>query len=261
MPFRLALTLGVVAVAILRAHPAGAQAVQGVVVDDQNQSRVSTATVRVVLGGTVGQGTETDTRGHFFLHLPRDGRYRLEVSRLGYRTTLSQAFVVANGDTVSVEFRVSPDAVVMDPITVTAHSSRGRNLFERHREDWGKGVYLTPQQIDAMHLREPADFLRKGMDHVNVTWNWGRRPSGGMGPIPVVRSQLGTGCVLYMVNHIFVGAGAWRGWELGGLLPEDIAAVEFFRSVSEVPPKLRRFTHDRMKLNCGLMVIWTKSAW
>jgi hypothetical protein len=40
--------------------------------------------------------------------------------------------------------------------------------------------------------------------------------------------------------------------------------------MSEVPPKLRRYTHQvrtspnggiRVLANCGLVVFWTKSAW
>lgn len=51
-------------------RPAAAQVVQGVVVDDQNLSRVSIATVRLMQGDKVGQGTETDARGHFVISLP-----------------------------------------------------------------------------------------------------------------------------------------------------------------------------------------------
>jgi hypothetical protein len=109
---------------------ASAQAVRGVVVDDQSLTRVSTATVRLVQDGKLGRGTETDAQGRFFLVLPGDGAYRLEVSRLGYETTRSQMFDVERHDTVSVEFRIAPHAVLLDPIVVTARSRRGRNVFE-----------------------------------------------------------------------------------------------------------------------------------
>jgi hypothetical protein len=52
-----------------------------------------------------------------------------------------------------------------------------------------------------------------------------------------------------------------NSWQLAHLLPEDIAAVETYRSTSEVPPNLRRFTHMDGLGNCGLVVFWTKSAW
>jgi hypothetical protein len=192
----------------LLARSVSAQAVRGVVVDDQNLSHVSTATVRVVQGDKLGRSTETDAHGHFFLSLPGDGRYRLEVSRIGYRTSRSQFFTVAHDDTVSVEFRVAPNAVLLDPITVTGHSTRGRNLFEQHMRDWGKGVFVTPWQIDSMHLHEPADVFRK-MPDVRLTWSWGNRADGGRGLIPSVVSEEGAGCFLYMVNRVMVWPPAW----------------------------------------------------
>lgn len=284
MPRTLTRCAGVVALAIvpsLKGLSASAQAVQGVVVDDQSLSHVSTATVRVVQGDEAGRGTETDAQGRFFLPLPGNGEFRLEVSRLGYRTSRSQPFTVANDDTVSVEFRVAPDAILLDPITVTAHSRRGRNLFDEHMRDWGKGIFVTPQEIDSMNLQAPADVFRK-MPDVKLTWRWGDLPGSVPGPVPNVRgpipsvsSELGSGCLLYMVNNVMVrpppwAKRAWTSWQLGDLLPEDIAAVEVYRSVSEVPPKLRRYTHQirtdtrgnpRILANCGLVVFWTKSAW
>ena len=277
MPRTLTRCIVVVALAVLpslKGLSASAQAVQGVVVDDQSLSHVSTATVRVVQGDKAGRGTETDARGRFFLPLPGNGRYRLEVSRIGYRTSRSQPFTVANNDTVSVEFRVSPDAILLDPITVTAHSRRGRNLFEEHMRDWGKGIFVTPQEIDSMNLRAPADVFRK-MPDVKLTWGFGLGPDGVREPIPSVSSELGNGCLLYMVNNVMVrpppwASGDWTTWQLGDLLPQDIAGVEVYRSVSEVPPKLRRYTHQirngrrgsfRVLANCGVVVFWTKSAW
>lgn len=266
------------------AYGASAQAVRGVVIDDQSLSGVGTATVRLVQGGKPGRGTETDAQGRFFLALPGGGAYRLQVSRIGYRTTRSQMFDVGRHDTISVEFRIAPHAVLLDPIVVTARSRSGRSIFEERRKDWGKGIYLTPYQIDSMNLRAPADIFRK-MPEVKLQWSFGERRDGSRGEIPTVVSELGPGCMLYMVNRVWVEPPPWAdsaqsnvGWfsdegaakkskedwssyQLAGLLPEDIAAVEVYRTIAEVPPSLRRFTHDYPWVNCGLVVIWTKSAW
>jgi Carboxypeptidase regulatory-like domain len=272
--FHLAFCAALLAAALVRPERSCAQAVRGVVVDDQSLARVSAATVRVVDGDEVGQGTQTDEQGHFFLRLPHEGAFRLEVSGLGYRTTRSQSFNVAGEDTVSVEFRVSPDAVLLDPITVTAHATRGRNLFLDHMRDWGKGVFVTPFQIDSMHLDAPADVFRK-MKDVKLSWRFDRMADGFRAPIPSVVSEQGRGCLLYMINRVMVQPAAWEredwtGWQLGDLLPDDIKAVEVYRSISEVPPSLRAYTHQvrtdaqgnfRVLSNCGLVVFWTKSAW
>jgi hypothetical protein len=110
------------------------------------------------------------------------------------------------------------------------------------------------------------------MDRVRTTWGFGTLPNGGRGPIPSVHPQMGTGCLLYMVNRVFVrptvwSANEWTSYQLANLPPRDIAAVEVYRSVSEVPPDLRRFTHMFRPetgldvSNCGLVVYWTKGAW
>lgn len=263
---------------------ASAQAVRGVVIDDQSLTHVSTATVRLVQDGKLGRGTETDAQGRFFIALPGAGAYRLEVSRIGYRTTRSQMFDVERHDTVSVEFRIAPHAVLLDPIVVTARSRSGRNLFEERRKNWGKGIFLTPYQIDSMNLRAPAEVFRK-MPEVQLQWDFGERGDGSRGPIPTVISDVGTGCMLYMLNNVWVqpppwvkrmytvsgvisdqairkaSKADWSSWQLRDLLPEDIAAVEVYRSFAEVPPKLRRFTQDWPMTDCGLVVFWTKSAW
>lgn len=282
--FRVVAVLGL----FIRAHAASAQAVQGVVIDNRNASGVSAATVRVVEGEKAGGGTETDNQGRFLLRLPGAGVYRLEVTRLGYEKTRSQTFEVLGGDTVTVEFRVAPDAVLLDPMTVTARSTRGRDRFEARMKEWGKGVYLTPDQIDSMKLRTPTDVFRE-MPKVKMTWEWGERSDGSRGQMPTILSQMGTGCILYMLNGVFVqpppwatdrpargaprqapGAAlsraVWSSYQLGHLLPEEVAAVEAYRSVAEVPPELRRFTHITRKrglplTNCGLVVFWTKAVW
>jgi hypothetical protein len=258
------------------ASHAAAQVVRGVVVDDQNLSRVSSATVRLVIDDDLGAGAETDAEGGFTLALPGGGEYRLEVARIGYRTTRSQLFRVEDDDTVTVEFRVAPDAVLLAPLMVTARSGRGRDLFEGRR-GLGKGVFLAPEDIEAMTLYHPADVFRH-VDGVDMTWGWGKLPSGGRGPIPTVRSRSLRGCILYMVDRVWVRPapweeGDWSGWELAALLPEDIVAVETYRSVFEVPDELRRYTHQRRVhagpggfttedlIHCGLVVIWTQAGW
>lgn len=250
---------------------AAAQAVRGIVVDDSNLSPVAGAMVRLVVDGELGNGRETDDEGRFFLAVDRDGEYQLEVARLGYATTRSQPFTIVQGDTLDVEFRVLPDAVLLAPITVTARSNRGRDLFERRREEWGRGIFLGPDEIAALAPDHPAKVL-KGLENVDVRWGWGLSSSGMPGPIPSVRTVQGRGCVLYMVDYVPVreslfGGGDWAGYQLGSLGGEDIVAVEVYRSVLEVPKELQRYTYRLSPsgglglVHCGLVVFWTGAGW
>ena len=259
--------------------PVAAQAIRGVVVDDVNMTPVPTALVRLIRDGEAGRVTQTDDEGDFFLPLPDVGEYQLEVSRLGYETTLSQLVTVEWGDTVSVEFRVRPDAVLLDPITVVGRSKRGEKAFERRSAEWDRGIFLSPAMVDSIAPEHPAEVL-KGLDKVDVRWGWGVSSNGFYGPQPSVRSVLGRGCILYMVDFVPVqaepwAANDWSGYQLSSLLGEDLVAVEVYRSVLETPPELRRYTDQfrpvwnersmgvsfQESIHCGLVVFWTRAGW
>jgi hypothetical protein len=262
-----------VAVALLALPtPGAAQVVRGVVVDDTNLSPVSAAMVRLVVGEELATGRETDGQGRFRLPVPTAGEYRLEVSRLGYETTRSQPFRVEMGDTVSVEFRILPDAVLMAPLTVTARSRRGRDAFERRRSEWGRGVFLDRMRIDSIAPRHPADVL-KGIEDLDLRWEWGANAIGSVGVLPTLRSVRGRGCMLYMVDWVPVRAeremvpNDWAGYQLGMLEERDLVAVEVYRSVLEVPAELQRYTYTLSPtggpglVHCGLVLFWTRQGW
>jgi len=259
--------------------PAHAQAIRGVVVDDTSLTPVPGAQVRLVRRGTLGQGTETDGEGRFLLPVPGGGEVQLEVGRLGYATARSQSVTVEAGDTVSVEFRVRPDAVLLDPITVVARSRRGRDAFDRRQAEWDRGIFLSPAMVDSIAPRHPAEVL-KGLPKVDVRWGWGVYSSGMPGPVPRIRTVLGRGCLLYMVDFVPVQAepwaeGDWAGSQLSSLEGQDIVAVEVYRSALEAPPELRKYTNQlrpvwnmrsagvryQESIHCGLVVFWTRAGW
>jgi len=250
-----------------------------VVVDDIYLSGGPASSGRLVRDGQAGRGTLTDNEGGFFLPVPEVGVYHLEVSGLGYETVLSQLLTVERGDTLSVEFRVRPDAVLLDPITVVGRTRQGRSAFQRRSVDWNRGFFLTPAMVDSIAPDHPAETL-KGLKSVDVRWGWGQNSTGGYGRMPSVRSVLGRGCILYMVDFVPVqaepwAAGDWAGYQLSSLMGEDIVAVEVYRSVLETPPELRRYTDQfrpiwnersmgvsyQESIHCGLVVFWTRAGW
>ena len=273
-PFLLSLAL-----LALSAGSAGAQVIRGVVVDDLNLEPVPTALVRLVQYDEAVTGTQTRVDGTFLLTAPGSGEYELEVSRLGYETARSRPLTLEKGDTLSVEFRVRPDAVLLDPITVVGRSRRGRSTFERRSSEWDRGIFITPAMVDSIAPDHPAEIL-KGLDKVDVRWGWGVSSTGMGGPMPSVRTVLGRGCVLYMVDFVPVHpapweAGPWSGNQLSSLTGKDIVAVEVYRSVLEVPPELRQHTDEfravwnprsmgvsyKESIHCGLVVFWTRAGW
>jgi hypothetical protein len=259
--------------------PISPQAIRGVVMDDTNRAPVLGTLVQLLSAGEGIRAAETDREGRFFFPLPGGGEYRLAVSGLGYETALSQPLSVERGDTVTVQLWVSPDAVLLDPLTVLGRSRRGRDAFDRRRRDWDRGIFITPAMLDSIAPKHPAEVL-KGLEKVDVRWGWGVSSTGRAGPIPEVRTVLGRGCMLYMVDFVPVQPPPWvpRDWsgpQLSSLEGDDLAAVEVYRFVLEVPPELRRYT-DRFRpiwsersmgiqyqedIHCGLTVFWTRSGW
>ncbi len=271
--------LAVMGLLALTGTPGAAQAIRGVVVDDISLTPVPAALVRVIQDEGLVSAVQTGGDGSFFLAVPGREEFRLEVSGLGYETALSRPLVIQTGDTLSVEFRVRPDAVLLDPITVVGQSKRGRNVFERHRAEWDRGIFITPAMVDSVSPEYPAELL-KGLPKVDVRWWWGTYSSGMSGPMPSIRTVMGRGCLMYMVDFVPVRpapweASPWEGYQLGSLAGDDIVAVEVYRSVLEVPPELRQHTDEfrqvwnprtigvtyKEQIHCGLVVFWTAAGW
>jgi len=267
------------------------QAVRGHLIDDGSLLPVGGATITLVLGEARMTQVLTRDDGSFFIGLDKWGSYRLEAARIGYGTALSQPFQVEAGDTVSVDFRILPDAVLMSPLMVTARSNRGENVFYRRMEGWGEGIFVTPEMLDSIQPRHPADVLR-GQDNIWLSWGWASNPETlARGPVPNIRTFLGSGCLAYMVDGRpilrprWATGSVWLDYPLDLLSGDDLVAVEIYRHISEVPPDIRsaaeqlfngesppgvprlngtmaqRVQQDFTAGSCGIVNFWTRVGW
>lgn len=244
---------------VLLAHPASGQVLQGYVVDDSTRMAIGGATVTVLLGDETVGGAIADRDGWFFFALPGAGTYQLDAQRLGYARTRSRALLLAVSDTVTVELHLRTEAIMLEPLVVTAGRGRGLSRFYARMEDWGRGIFMTPEMIDSISPRHPADVFRN-QDKTWLSWEQGRRQL-----VPRIRTFLGTGCVAYVLDGRKINAGFWGGrlWEnspLAWISGRDLVAVEFYRYVGEAPPELRRFAAEADR-PCGLAVFWTAVGW
>ena len=112
--------------ALLTSAQVSAQTVRGHLIDDSNQAPVGGATITVLVGEDRGVQTLTGDDGYFIIALDAWCTYQLEAARIGYETTTSQPLLVELSDTLTVDFRILPDAVLLAPLLVTARSNRGR---------------------------------------------------------------------------------------------------------------------------------------
>lgn len=256
--------------------PVSAQrgAFEGYLVDDSNLQPVPDAQITLVDGERRLATVTSDSVGAFLLPVPWGGQeFQVEARRIGYTTTLSQAVRVGVGDTLSVEFRILPDAVVLDPITVTARGNQGRFQFERRREEWGRGIFLDPDDIRAMNLTHVAEVL-DDQEKIFFRWTWGGGIDGFGGRYPEIRTFLGRGCMTYSIDgraiwepppgHPDADVNPWLRWPLRDLRAEDVVAVEIYRSTNESAPDVWKLgvsrNPDRIGA-CGVTVFWTRFGW
>lgn len=169
--------------------------VTGRLVDAESGSVVEGAEVR--LRGTAHYAV-TDPSGNFRMLDVDPGRYVLVATHLAYGTR-GDTLEVPSGQALSVEMRLLPEAIEIEPVTVTVE---GRPLTERAMG----GIVIDRVQVDRVRrrARDVADLLRsQNIPGVIVR----RRGDGTMcvGYMPgQVRMMFNTGCVpmVIFINNV-----------------------------------------------------------
>jgi hypothetical protein len=105
--------------------PALSQAVRGRVIDDRSSDGIEGVAITLFRYGRKGRTVSSDSTGEFFLPLPGRGPFSLEAGRIGYATSRSRQFIAELTDTITVEFRLDVEAILLDPLVVTAVGSPG----------------------------------------------------------------------------------------------------------------------------------------
>lgn len=91
----------------------------GKLIDDATDLAIEAGVVYLVADDSVATTAPTRTDGTFVLWSDT-GTYRLRAEALGYRTDESRELTLVPGDTIQVEFRLSAEAMVLDPLRVVA---------------------------------------------------------------------------------------------------------------------------------------------
>ena len=165
IPFLRRLAGVAAAVALVAASAAGpvqAQqgSVTGQVTDKSNQQPVAGASVLLV--GTSLQG-RTNAEGRYSIAKVAPGQYQIQVRLIGYATT-TQPITVAAGGAASADFALTPAAVPLDAVVVSATGA------EQLKRELGN----TVGTIDAAKIaqeaapRNAADLLNSRVPGVEV---------------------------------------------------------------------------------------------
>jgi hypothetical protein len=232
---------------ILAAAPAKAQTLYGRVTDAADGSPVAAALV-TALDGVGGEAARvvSGPDGRYELPLPAAGAYRVQVSRIGFRTGISPAVAIGEGERMGVDLGLRTDAVRLEEIeaqsrvTPPFRDSRARGFYERM--DHGRGMYYTPEQIARLDRPRASEL---------ITTNAGVGMRGG-------RVWLGgdnRGCMPWVYVD---GFRKPRDIPLDDLIAASaIWGIEIYRYAFEIPNDLPR---DDLTANCGVVMIWTRHS-
>jgi hypothetical protein len=266
---RAAFALLVAATSAVR--PTSAQVLRGRVVEAVSSVAVKGATIRVLgldsLPVVVGIA---DDSGKFTIDIPRAGSYRLEFSRIGYALRISRPMQLDSGQAYDVNnVQMAPQAVAVAPLPVSADArvpSLERNGFYSRRQT-GLGHYIDRRMIEQRAPLATTDMF-SGVRGVRLT------PLSGGGYNVFVRAgassniRSGGWCApLVFVDGVPMTFDSGlptnaRGsrdsaapYDFDLLHPQDIEAMEIYRSPSEVPSR-----YSAAGSSCGVILIWRRAG-
>ena len=230
-----------------KAQRPGTALLVGRVTVDSTQQAVPGAEVLIP---SLSLRTLTDSLGRFRIEGVTPGRRGLRVNRVGY-APLRTAVEFSSGDTVEMEIGISVSAEEMAAIEIVARQNASRTLldFERRRAS-GTGDYLTAEELRRRSRGRLSEALRT-LGGVNVM-------SGNSGGTYLVgaRSARGSTCftaVMLDGSWVYDGDRSQAPFDVNSINPHDIAAIEYYRGLSNTPVELQGIRNS-----CGVLVIWTK---
>jgi hypothetical protein len=245
------------------AAPLSAQVVRGKVLDAASGEPVPQAEVAAAtLEGRGAGRARTAADGTFTLELRAPGTFRLRAERTGYRPSVSDSLSVDVRETLEVELRISATAVAIEPLRVTA-----RVAPPRRRSLQISGFY-DRERAGLGHFLRREDFER--MSNMNLVQVIDRMPGTfilGTGPRQIIvferattigtlsRAQRGQRMEQCVPKLFLDGVQMSYVDGLNGVAnPNQIEAVEIYRSAAELPPQ-----YGGADAACGVILLWTRS--
>jgi len=213
--------------------------VEGRVVDGTSGEPVIMATLTLrSADGTVAVRGESDAEGAFTLVARARGGYTLEAEGLGYASP-EPLFLDLGQEAITVEVRLFPSPLTLEPITVT-----GRRRDVRHDASFEgallRAELLPPVGPRRVVLRDGPEFVGAGRMSQVLQW------------FPPAR-----GCrILFWDGELLQGnVSHW----LNETSTDWVEAVEFYRSWSDAPRDLKGWPANVVDpAGCSVIALWSR---
>lgn len=192
-----------------------------------------------------GLRIETDDHGRFRFEGIPSGDYLLSTHHIGYTDRLD-TIAVGHEALVSLDVPVTTQAVELPPIRVEVRSTWLAETGFYWRKERGMGRFVTPEEVERRSAHNFAGLMQ-GVQGVEVI----RVCGAGEYPCPQILRMRQTNDIRSCRVKYFMDGQPMTGRVIpSDISAHDIAAVEIYRNVSEMPAQF----YSR----CGSVVLWTK---
>ena len=227
-----------------------AQAINGVLLESGTNRPIDLGLIMLfTTDGDSVAAVLTDSDGRFRVESTEPGDFLLSATSLGYTPTVaSSVFTLAEGGTISLEFRIEPQAIQLGGITVEARASliRQPKLVQNgfvDRVGRGFGRFITPEDIEKFPSTSTADLLAR-TGRVTTRYGFG-------GDRILMRSTRGYCTPIVYLDGVRI---SMDGLSLESIAPVSVLqAAEVYRSASEAPLR-----YGGGMGGCGVIVLWMR---
>ena len=228
---------------------AGAQTIQGLVLDDSTESPIAGVRVDLVhTGGGAPASTRTDSTGTFRFDPRPPGTVVLRVRHPSYTPIDSLSVAVSADERVEIELRLGHSPILLELIIVRARADEGVAGFRDRMARGGFGRFLGPRELERRKSSRASDLLRM-IPGVRIE-------QGAPGSTLVV--MLG-GVAVQCLPDIYIDGMRMRQFRESSVDPfinvATLEGVEVYTSSAQVPNVFAASFN-----NCGVVAFWTRPA-
>ncbi len=246
--------LSILVLALFPAAAAG-QRVVGRVLETGTDKPIANVGLRLENDGRIISEMITDSLGRFTLRANGSGTYLLTTNHIAFAPAKASVQLGAT-EQLEIILRLTVSPTELAPIVIVARSRAPDPALERagfyDRKSEGFGVFRTPEDIEKRKPYATSDLFQS-INGVRMVY-LGLRGKD----ILMTRGEDPNCMPRLIVDNVIVRRGGRYARTDEPILdqivqPQEINAVEIYRSVSETPRQ-----YQALDVVCGVVVIWTK---